>query len=146
MYILAGDHKVTITKHTVNRYDNKRGLVLTLTTTKDNISLADLDAICDDIRVNKLDILVYDETDELVATLRGFWHNCLVSKDSVDGSLKAEITNESENTYQIGVLQNRSTNLEKNSVAQRTQLVGLDNTVAMQDEALIELYEMLGGN
>lgn len=135
MYILAGDHRVTITKHVVNRYDNKRGLVLTIETTKENISLAELDAICDEIMANKLDIFVYNDADELQTTLRGFWHNCLVTKN-MSGLLVAEITNESENTYQIGILQSRSGALEETSMLQSQQINAHTTSLTQHTQAI----------
>jgi hypothetical protein len=141
-YILAGDNKVTITKYLVNRYDNKRGLVLTINTTSDNISLADLDALCENIKANKLDILVYNSSDELEVTLRGFYHNCIVSKGT-DGILTAEITNESENTYQIGILQDRSSQLE-NTASKQAQAISDQNTaISEQAQQLTEQGETI---
>lgn len=121
MHILVGETQVTITSHVVNRHDNKRGLVLTIKTTADNISLADADTLCTTIKENKLDILVYDDNNELVHTLRGFYHNCLCSKDT-DGIITVEITNESENTYQIGLLRDENQTL-RNTVATQTQTI-----------------------
>ena len=142
-YILAGDTKVAITSYGVRRHDNKRGLVLTLTTTTDKISLADLDALCEQIRAEKLDILVYNDANELVTTLRGFYHNCIASKDVETGILTAEITNESENTYQIGLLKDRSMHLEDTAMeqAQQVMLLGEANFMQMTtiDSLLLEI-------
>lgn len=144
MYILVDDTRVDIVSQTVNRHDSRRGLVLTITTTRENISLGDLDALCTDIMANKSDILVYNDNDELVTALHGFCHNCIVSSDAENGTIKAEITNESENTFQIGLLQGRSTNLEAAAQAHTVQIEETAEVVLAQSEAIATQMEQVG--
>ena len=142
MHILAGETQVTITSHIVNRHDNKRGLVLTIKTTTDNISLADADALCTTIKENSLDILVYNDNSELVRTLRGFYHNCICSKDT-DGVITVEITNESENTFQIGLLKDENNALKGTVALQENEIAILaeENAASIEFEAEL-LYEL----
>ena len=144
MYILVGDTRVDIVSQTVNRHDSRRGLVLTITTTRENISLGDLDALCTDIMANKSDILVYNDNDELVTALHGFCHNCIVSSDAENGTIKAEITNESENTFQIGLLQGRSMNLEAAAQAHSVQIEETAEVVLAQSEVIATQMEQVG--
>lgn len=144
MYIKVNDVRVDIESQTVNRYDSRRGLVLTITTTREHISLGELDSLCTDIMTNKSDIYVYNDNDELVTVLHGFSHNCFVSSDSDTGKLKAEITNESENTFQIGLLQGRSINLEEASERHASQIEECAEVIMAQSEIIAIQEEQVG--
>lgn len=140
MYILSGETKVTITNYVVNRYDNQRGLVLSIYTTKDNISLIDFDTFCVGIKTDHSDILVYNDNDELEQTLRGFYHNCYISVDNNTNTLTAEITNESENTYQIGLLQDKNDLLTTAIIETEKTLNETYNDLTDTQLALVEQY------
>lgn len=141
MYILANETQVQITNYVVNRYDNQRGLVLSINTTKDNISLSDFDIFCTEIMTNESDILVYNDSNELEQTLRGFYHNCHISLDNNTNLMTADITNESENTYQIGILQDRNAILESAVVQYENDLTDTQLALVEQYKANITLEE-----
>lgn len=152
MYILSNNSKVTITNYVVNRYDNSRGLVLSIYTTKDNISLNDFDTFCTDIKDNHYDILVYNDSDELVQTLRGFYHNCSITIGQDMNSLTAEITNESENTYQIGILKDRNSILENDLtnaqlalVEQYNEKISLQESIEILQNKIQNLEDIITG-
>jgi len=141
MYILSNETQVQITNYVVNRYDNKRGLVLSIYTTKDNISLVDFDTFCTNIKNNKSDIMVYNDSEELEQTLRGFYHNCHISLDNETNMMTADITNESENTYQIGILQDRNATLEALVTEYENDLTDTQLALVEQFKANISLEE-----
>lgn len=136
MYITAGNNTLNITNQHVYR-DSGVGLILKIEIARDSISIGDLETIVRDIGDNALEITVYNDNDEKVQILSGFY--CEPNIIAKGSTYTVEFINESENTFQLGRHKHMIEELEKQMTSHSEQVDYLNTANEVQSSAIDDI-------
>lgn len=134
MYLLASDEsKLVISGYKVLR-NNTSGLSLEVKVDRTSTSFDEVETYFNNIIDNKLKLYVYNDTDEKEQSLSGFNLELFIGVKGtlLDVTLKCE----SENTYQIGLLQDKTSKQENTLTAHDTAINQHTNVINNQGTAL----------
>lgn len=134
MYLLASDgSKLTIDNYQVLR-DRTTGLILSVHIEKTKTTFDALETYFNNIIENSLSLEVYNDSEEKEQSLRGFSFELYIGANYANFDIRLKC--DSENTYQIGILQDKAAKQDSALAEQRIMINEQGYTLNEHAEAI----------